>query len=145
MLLKGIPTVYGFFKTMFFFFFFHSINALFYFVDTITWPEALRQYLRSDNGYYAEPLSIFEKFPEYPVCSRIKQETEEAEEKGRSSKDFIAARIEMLGFLADQFLTTSGVREDITNEGALAGEDHCRVCFRVVSTLYFIRQVIRKI
>ena len=48
----------------------------------------------------------------------------------------------MLGFLADQFLTTSGVREDITNEGALAGEDHCRVCFRVVSTLYFIRQVI---
>jgi len=108
-----------------------SINALFYFVDTITWPEALRQYLRSDNGYYAEPLSIFEKFPEYPVCSRIKQETEEAEEKGRSSKDFIAARIEMLGFLADQFLTTSGVREDITNEGALAGEDHCRVCFRV--------------
>merc|ERR1712141_847602 len=96
-----------------------SINALFYFVDTITWPEALRQYLRSDNGYYAEPLSIFEKFPEYPVCSRIKQETEEAEEKGRSSKDFIAARIEMLRFLADQFLTTSGVREDITNEGAL--------------------------
>ena len=51
----------------------------------------------------------------------------------------------MLGFLADQFLTTSGVREDITNEGALAGEDHCRVCFRVVSTQYFIRQVIRKI
>ena len=43
----------------------------------------------------------------------------------------------MLGFLADQFLTTSGVREDITNEGALAGEDHCRVCFRVVSTLFY--------
>ena len=115
------------------FFFFRSINALFYFVDTITWPEALRQYLRSDNGYYAEPLSIFEKFPEYPVCPKIKQEAEE-EEKGHNSRNFIEARIQMLGFLADQFLTTSGVREDITNEGALAGEDHCRVCFRVVST-----------
>ena len=114
-------------------FFFCSINALFYFVDTITWPEALRQYLRSDNGYYAEPLSIFEKFPEYPVCPKIKQEAEE-EEKGHNSRNFIEARIQMLGFLADQFLTTSGVREDITNEGALAGEDHCRVCFRVVST-----------
>ena len=125
-------------------FFFCSINALFYFVDTITWPEALRQYLRSDNGYYAEPLSIFEKFPEYPVCPKIKQEAEE-EEKGHNSRNFIEARIQMLGFLADQFLTTSGVREDITNEGALAGEDHCRVCFRVVSTLYFVRQVIRKI
>ena len=122
---------YGFFDFTRFFFF-CSINALFYFVDTITWPEALRQYLRSDNGYYAEPLSIFEKFPEYPVCPKIKQEAEE-EETG-AKRSFIEARIQMLGFLADQFLTTSGVREDITNEGALAGEDHCRVCFRVVST-----------
>ena len=77
-------------------------------------------------------MSIFEKFPEYPVCPKIKQEAEE-EETG-AKRSFIEARIQMLGFLADQFLTTSGVREDITNEGALAGEDHCRVCFRVVST-----------
>ena len=47
-----------------------------------------------------------------------------------SSQNFIEARIKLLSFLADQFLTTSGVREDIQNEGALAGEDHCRVCFR---------------
>ena len=38
-----------------------SINALFYFVDSITWPEALRQYLRSDTVANAEPLSILGK------------------------------------------------------------------------------------
>ena len=98
-----------------------SINALFFFMDTMTWPEALRQYLSADQTANAEPLAILQEYQEYPV-----------EKSGQSeTKNFIQARIKLLSFLADQFLTTNAVRDDIVNEGALATEDHCRVCFRL--------------
>ena len=111
-----------------------SINALFYFVDCITWPEALRQYLKSDTVINAEPLSILEEYPEYPVMPKQEPKVNNdgpAIEPNTVAKNFIEARINLLSFLADQFLTTSGVRDDITNEGALATEDHCRVCHRL--------------
>ena len=101
-----------------------SINALFFFMDTMTWPEALRQYLSADQIVNAEPLAILQEYPEYPV-----------EKAGGENKKFIKARIDLLSFLADQFLTTNAVRDDIVNEGALATEDHCRVCFRLGKSL----------
>ena len=99
-----------------------SINALFFFMDTITWPDAMRQYLSADTVINAEPLAILTEYPEYPVVkTQINSE----------NKSYIQARIQLLNFLADQFLTTSAVRDDIVNEGALATEDHCRICFRL--------------
>ena len=83
-----------------------SINAMLFFVDSMTWPEALRQYLSSDPTANAEPLAILKEYQEYPV-----------EKDAKESKAFIDARISLLGFLADQFITTNAVREDIHNEG----------------------------
>ena len=77
-----------------------------FFVDSMTWPEALRQYLSSDPTANAEPLAILKEYQEYPV-----------EKDAKESKAFIDARISLLGFLADQFITTNAVREDIHNEG----------------------------
>ncbi len=44
-----------------------SINALFFFVDSMTWPEALRQFLASDPQVFAEPLAVLNEYQEYPV------------------------------------------------------------------------------
>ena len=108
-----------------------SINALFFFMDTITWPEALRQYLSADTSANAEPLTILNEYPEYPVAqTQINSE----------NKSYIQARINVLNFLANQFLTTNAVRDDIVNEGALATEDHCRICFRL-GKLYFVSKI----
>merc|ERR1712083_313974 len=96
-----------------------SINAMLFFADSMTWPEAMRQYLSSDPVANAEPLAILKEYQEYPVV------------EAKESKDFIEARISLLSFLADQFLATAIVRDDIANEGALPGEDHCRVCYRL--------------
>ena len=76
-----------------------------FFVDSMTWPEALRQYLSSDPVTNAEPLAILQEHQEYPVV------------EAKESKDFIEARISLLSFLADQFLATAIVRDDIANEG----------------------------
>ena len=38
-----------------------------FFVDSMTWPEALRQYLSSDPTANAEPLAILKEYQEYPV------------------------------------------------------------------------------
>lgn len=100
-----------------------SINALLFFVDSITWPEAMRQYLASDPVGNEEPLAILNEYPEYPFANSAPE--------GSETKTHIEARIRLLNVLADQFLTTNAVREDITNEGALATEDHCRVCHRL--------------
>ena len=44
-----------------------SINALFFFDDSMTWPEVLKQYLGSDPVANKEPLAILNEYPEYPV------------------------------------------------------------------------------
>ncbi len=94
-----------------------SINCTFFFMDSFTWPESMRQYLSSDQDLYSEPLGILNKYQEYPYAS--------------NDAEFIDARITLLSCLADQFLTTSAVRDDIVNEGAMSNEEHCRVCHRL--------------
>merc|ERR1712226_1651030 len=77
--------------------------------------------LFSDPVGYALPLKIFEKNKEYPLAAI-----------NSNNKDLsIENRISMLSFLADQFLTTTAVRDDIVNEGRQAPEDHCRICHRL--------------
>lgn len=52
-----------------------SINALFFFNDSMTWPEALRQFLASDPVANAEPLAVLTDYPEYPVQGKTKLKT----------------------------------------------------------------------
>ena len=52
-----------------------SINAMLFFVDSMTWPEALRQYLGSDPAANAEPLAILKDYQEYPVVEAKESKT----------------------------------------------------------------------
>ena len=97
-----------------------SMNTILFFMDSLTWPESLKLYLLSDPTLYAGPLGIFEKNKEYPLIST-----------GTNASSSIENRISMLSYLADQFLTTTAVRDDIVNEGRQAPEDHCRICHRL--------------
>ena len=98
-----------------------SINSIIYFMDSFTWPESLKLYLFNDPVAYALPLEIFDRNKEYPLAPLKSNNTDVA----------IKNRIAMLSFLADQFLTTTAVRDDIVNEGRQAPEDHCRICHRL--------------
>ena len=98
-----------------------SIHSILYFMDSFTWSESLKLYLSSDPVAYAGPLEIFEKNKEYPLAP-----TDSCTKQGS-----IENRICMLSYLADQFLTTTAVRDDIVNEGRQAPEDHCRICHRL--------------
>lgn len=89
-----------------------SVNCVLFFVDSMTWPECLKQYLASDVCAYEKALDLLKDNPEYPFANE-------------------ECRVEVLNVLTDQFLATNAVREDIVNEGAQALEDHCRVCHRL--------------
>lgn len=122
-----------------------SINCLFYFMDSLTWPESLRSYLSCDPVNNREPLQIFEKFPEYPSCpgpasgdgdlkgqsKRAEDEDESVSASALAEEVRVQSRLAMLTFLANQFLAANAVREDITSEGARPVEEHCRACHRL--------------
>ncbi|KFB42218.1 AGAP006133-PA-like protein [Anopheles sinensis] len=88
-----------------------SVNIALYLIDSITWPEVLRSYIESDPALDQGVLRILTS-TEYPFVP--------AEE-----------RLCVLQFLTDQFLITSGVRDDMTQEGPIHYDDHCRVCHRL--------------
>ncbi len=91
-----------------------SISCVFFFMDSVTWPDALRMFLQSDPAY-EEPLQIMNKY-EYPFGG---------------PDVMIKNRVEILSFLADQILSTSVVRDFIAEDGRMAPEEHCRVCHRL--------------
>ena len=99
-----------------------STNSILYFMDSFTWPESLKLYLYSDPVVYAGALEILHRNKEYPFASS---------DMGGTEGGWIENRVALLSYLADQFLTTSAVREDIQNEGRQAQEDHCRICHRL--------------
>uniref|UniRef100_A0A6Q2XZS1 Bromodomain PHD finger transcription factor n=1 Tax=Esox lucius TaxID=8010 RepID=A0A6Q2XZS1_ESOLU len=87
-----------------------SVNSTLYFIDGMTWPEVVRAYCESDREYHhVLPLQEGEEYPYEPLESKIK----------------------VLQFLVDQFLTTNLAREELMSEGAVAYDDHCRVCHRL--------------
>ncbi|KAJ8002115.1 hypothetical protein DPEC_G00176460 [Dallia pectoralis] len=87
-----------------------SVNSTLYFIDGMTWPEVVRAYCESDREYqHVLPLQEGEEYPYEPMESKIK----------------------VLQFLVDQFLTTNLAREELMSEGAVAYDDHCRVCHRL--------------
>lgn len=92
-----------------------SINISLYLLDTVTWPEVLRIYVESDPSFSSEVLTILST-KEYPYSG-------------------IEDRLTIMQFLADQFLTTTFVRDDLIQEGPIHYDDHCRVCHRLGNLL----------
>lgn len=86
-----------------------SVNVSLYFVDSMTWPEALRSYVESDKGFDQNILQILTT-TEYPFTA-------------------IEDRIKVLQFLTDQFLITNPVREDLLHEGKVEYILHVIYCF----------------
>lgn len=74
-----------------------STNVVLFFVDAMTWSEALRAYVESDKEFGSEILSILNSC-EYPFTC-------------------VENRLKVLQFLTDNFLITNPVREDLLNEG----------------------------
>ena len=83
-----------------------SIQSIFYFIDPLTWPEALRTYLESDPSFEAPEIPA-----EYPFVS-------------------VEKRIDILTILVNQFLATTPVRDSLSTE-VIKHEDHCRACARL--------------
>ncbi|KAH8303808.1 hypothetical protein KR018_008184 [Drosophila ironensis] len=88
-----------------------TVNISLYLIDAITWPEVLRSYVESDKSFDRNVYHILSR-TEYPYTS-------------------IENRLEVLQFLADQFLTANSVRDVMLQEGPIHYDDHCRVCHRL--------------
>ncbi|XP_070141359.1 nucleosome-remodeling factor subunit NURF301 isoform X2 [Drosophila kikkawai] len=88
-----------------------TVNISLYLIDTITWPEVLRSYVESDKTFDRNVYHILSR-TEYPYTA-------------------IDNRLEVLQFLADQFLTANSVRDVMLQEGPIHYDDHCRVCHRL--------------
>lgn len=88
-----------------------SINISLYLLDSVTWPEVLRNYVESDPSFDKNVLSILST-KEYPYTE-------------------IDDRLDVLQLLTDQFLTTTSVRDDMIQEGPIHYDDHCRICHRL--------------
>ncbi|XP_067672997.1 nucleosome-remodeling factor subunit BPTF-like [Haliotis asinina] len=89
-----------------------SINVSLFFIDGMTWPELARAYLDSDrHDEYRSALPALEScdFPFVPISDKLK----------------------VLQTLTDLFLATNKVREEITNEGNIQYDDHCRNCHKL--------------
>ena len=65
-----------------------SVNAVIFFADSFTWPEALRSFMQAEPELYAEPLELMNSLaPEYPMAH---------------SDKIVESRVKILSFLADQ-------------------------------------------
>jgi len=89
-----------------------SITIAMHFVDAMTWYECIRAYLDSD------PDSV-EFRSALPLLSRTSY-----------ASVTVTERLLLLRTLADLFLATNRVREELTSEGNIQYDDHCRACHR---------------
>ncbi|XP_050394423.2 nucleosome-remodeling factor subunit BPTF [Patella vulgata] len=89
-----------------------SVNIALYFTDGMTWPESVRAYLDSDtHPEFRRVLPILEN-PDFPFVS-------------------YEDKLIVLNTLTNLFLATNKVREEITNEGNIRYDDHCRACHKL--------------
>lgn len=89
-----------------------SITVSMHFVDAMTWYECIRAYLDSD------PDSV-EFRSAMPLLSRTSY-----------ASVTVAERLMLLRTLTDLFLATNRIREELTSEGNIQYDDHCRACHR---------------
>ena len=89
-----------------------SITVAMHFVDAMTWYECIRAYLDSDPDSVEFRSSL-------PLLSRISY-----------ASVTVTERLLLLRTLTDLFLATNRVREELTSEGNIQYDDHCRACHR---------------
>ena len=89
-----------------------SISVAMHFIDAMTWYECIRAYLDSD------PDSV-EFRSALPLLSRTSY-----------ASVTVSERLLLLRTLTDLFLATNRVREELTSEGNIQYDDHCRACHR---------------
>lgn len=89
-----------------------SITIAMHFVDAMTWYECTRAYLDSDPHSVEFRLAL-------PLLSRTSY-----------ASVTVSERLQMLRTLSDLFLATNRVREELTSEGNIQYDDHCRACHR---------------
>jgi DDT domain len=89
-----------------------SVAISMYFIDPMTWYECIRAYLDSDISS-AEFRSALPSLG-HPFYSNVGQ----------------TERLSLLRTLTDLFLGTNGVRQELTNEGDIHHDDHCRACHK---------------
>lgn len=87
-----------------------SVNLFLYFLDTFTWPEIVRSYVRANSELGNTDWCVDKG--DYPLVS-------------------VEKKLEVLCKLTEQFLSSNAVREDILNEGMFQSEDHCRNCSKM--------------
>lgn len=86
-----------------------SINSLFYFNDAMTYVHVIKEYLGSDSDpEFRKALEAIID-PDYPLATLDKKLT-------------------VLETMCNLFLTTNSVREDLSADGLIKYDDHCRVC-----------------
>ena len=88
-----------------------SINVSFYFLDAMTWSEVIRMYLDSDRS-----VEFRNALP--------------ALDRNDYTSITVAEKLQILQTMTDLFLSTNAVREEITNEGNIKYDDHCRACHK---------------
>lgn len=88
-----------------------SVNISLYVMDNITWPEVFKIFVESDLVFDRSVLNILST-KEYPFTD-------------------VEDRLSVLQFLADLFLITTPVRDDLLQEGPIHYDDHCRICHRL--------------
>lgn len=89
-----------------------AINVHLFFNDYITWPDVVRIYLSSDLKSNEKILKECLNDTEYPFTH-------------------VSKKLQVLQHLCDQFLITTPARDDLTNEGIIKHDDHCRVCHKL--------------
>lgn len=92
-----------------------AVHINFFHTDSMTWPDALRIYLSADLGKTGNGQLMADCFQgkEYPFGVDA------------------SCKIRVLRHLCDAFLLTNSAREDLTSEGLIKHDDHCRVCHKL--------------
>lgn len=90
-----------------------SMNSLLFFNDALTYPHIIHEYLRSEHKSEFKTALTAISDPEYPRMN-------------------LDNKLTVLGTLCNLILTSNSIREDLSAEGFIKYDDHCRVCQRYV-------------
>ena len=86
-----------------------SMNSLFFFNDAMTYPHVIREYLRSDmDKEFRAALQLISD-PEYPNVS-------------------VGKKLSVLETLCNMVIASNSIREELSSDGFIKYDDHCRVC-----------------
>lgn len=86
-----------------------SMNSVFFFNDAMTYPYVIREYLRSDvDKEFRIALELISD-PDYPNVT-------------------VDKKLSVLETLCNLILSSNSIREELSADGFIKYEDHCRVC-----------------